>query len=1375
MASVGKLSHPDEFVTLVASYNILPYGFATVYGYLVPWLELFFGIFLILGLFTRFVSALSIPLIISFIIASSYKLLTSEGGSCGCFGGVMPLTLPQSLNLDALMLLLTIPLILHRASLLSVGQWLGGAQYYHLRTRGFAFTDAGTILAIITVITLLLSSSSQIVRATIAGDQEVAPGKPVSTGTLAPDETAQLQEGVDNNIKSLAIDTIQNVPLDARINTALETKRGVFVLFYTDWCGFCQKQKPILDMLEPEYSGDITFMRVNADENRQAMQQFGVTGFPTMFLITDTDSSGGFVQQKFTGLIDESKLRASFSQTIPGGGYGQGVKNTTKAPSTNTIQNVPLDARINTALEAKEAVFVLFYADWCGFCQKEKPIIDALEQQYSGQISFLRLNNEREAEAFKKFGITGFPTMFLITDKSENGDFVSQKFVGYTDEVKLKASFDQSISGGGGPSQGVVSATIAPPTSDPASFTNNGNGEITCFGILSMSQDVCSGHGQCIATNTCVCDTGYSGPECEFTTCDGISSTDPSVCSSRGTCVAQDMCACTERYSGLWCEKTSCFGISSDDNMVCSSHGICWPFDACTCTEGYSGPECEFTTCFGISNTDPSVCNGRGTCVAQDTCACTEGYSGSECEFTSCDGIVSTDPSVCSGRGTCVAQDTCACTEGYSGSWCDVTTCDGISSTDPSVCSSHGTCWPFDACTCTEGYSGSWCEVPPPEVSVDGNFTEIADGDTSPSITDHTDFGSADISSGTVVRTFTIKNTGSTALNLTGITKVVVGGTNAADFTVTTQPTSPVAASGQTTFQVTFDPSAPTLRSATLSIANDDTDENPYNFSIQGIGVTTYDFTNTPLLHIAHTGYSSTKPPASLVTGNEIEFTVDQHNAIQASDDDRADFSGPGDYELHKFDFIIDDPISSLARIDVMHEGYSDRTGHGTGPGHTLYIWNYTDSNWESAASTAVDTPDQILTGAFTSGFSNYIQGGHLYLLAIANSDFSCPYLYVWNGTDYVFDNDIIPFKKPDTPEGTDYYRILKPLQPDGDHYKLKIREELPETSYIDYIRLMTVDHPADVDIYPDIQGNLFTITNPSPPASCVDNYGNNCLDLIKGKEGYTAGQYYSGSNGEYFIADFGDLSAASIIKLVMTTDYSILVETAIQTQNDAGEWDTRIRFSPHEFWATNAFDITTLLPDANGEYKLRFYFTDTHSIEYIAVDTSPEAYKEVTILTPFYADSDGDVLSTVTDSDDNYTVMTQGDDLLLKFPYHSMNYGSNFNRDFVFISEGYYESEEHNTIYTDYVRAQTSIIPLEMSMWGNAVEIADGDDTPTTTDHTDFGSADIAGGTVVRTFTIKNTGSAALNLTGTTKVVVDGTDAADFTVTTQPTSPVAA
>ena len=118
-----------------------------------------------------------------------------------------------------------------------------------------------------------------------------------------------------------------------------------------------------------------------------------------------------------------------------------------------------------------------------------------------------------------------------------------------------------------------------------------------------------------------------------------------------------------------------------------------------------------------------------------------------------------------------------------------------------------------------------------------GNGASIQNNDATPSATDDTDFGGADVSSGTVSRTFTILNSGSAELNLTGSTIVSISGSHASDFSVTTQPTSPVAASGgSTTFTIEFAPSAIGLRAATVSIANDDADENPYTFAIQGTG-----------------------------------------------------------------------------------------------------------------------------------------------------------------------------------------------------------------------------------------------------------------------------------------------------------------------------------------------------------------------------------------------------------------------------------------------------------------------------------------------------------------------------------------------------------
>ncbi|MEZ4796593.1 MAG: choice-of-anchor D domain-containing protein [Flavobacteriaceae bacterium] len=129
---------------------------------------------------------------------------------------------------------------------------------------------------------------------------------------------------------------------------------------------------------------------------------------------------------------------------------------------------------------------------------------------------------------------------------------------------------------------------------------------------------------------------------------------------------------------------------------------------------------------------------------------------------------------------------------------------------------------------------------PTPEINLVGNGTNIIDGDTTPSVTDDTDFGNVDVTIGTNPNTFTIQNLGTASLNLTGGSPyVAISGAHAADFTLTANPTTPIAASGNTTFTITFNPSATGLRTATVTIANDDSNENPYNFDIQGTGTTT--------------------------------------------------------------------------------------------------------------------------------------------------------------------------------------------------------------------------------------------------------------------------------------------------------------------------------------------------------------------------------------------------------------------------------------------------------------------------------------------------------------------------------------------------------
>ncbi len=116
-----------------------------------------------------------------------------------------------------------------------------------------------------------------------------------------------------------------------------------------------------------------------------------------------------------------------------------------------------------------------------------------------------------------------------------------------------------------------------------------------------------------------------------------------------------------------------------------------------------------------------------------------------------------------------------------------------------------------------------------PEINLQGNSTNIADGDASPTSADHTDFGNVNVGNN-LVRTYTIQNTGTATLTISGITssnaKFVVGGA----------PTS-IAASSSATFTVTYTPTGAGTDNATITINNNDADEAVYDFAITGVGI----------------------------------------------------------------------------------------------------------------------------------------------------------------------------------------------------------------------------------------------------------------------------------------------------------------------------------------------------------------------------------------------------------------------------------------------------------------------------------------------------------------------------------------------------------
>jgi parallel beta-helix repeat protein len=136
--------------------------------------------------------------------------------------------------------------------------------------------------------------------------------------------------------------------------------------------------------------------------------------------------------------------------------------------------------------------------------------------------------------------------------------------------------------------------------------------------------------------------------------------------------------------------------------------------------------------------------------------------------------------------------------------------------------------------------------TPAPEIEVRGNGLSIASGDTTPRTADFTDFGTSSVGTASpVTHTFVIANAGAQSLSVNPITFV---GPAASQFTVTSQPSASVAPGQQTTFTVAFTPTVGGTVTADVNIPSNDSDENPYRFTLRGVALASADAAPTATL-----------------------------------------------------------------------------------------------------------------------------------------------------------------------------------------------------------------------------------------------------------------------------------------------------------------------------------------------------------------------------------------------------------------------------------------------------------------------------------------------------------------------------------------------
>nr|XP_006824522.1 PREDICTED: neurogenic locus notch homolog protein 2-like isoform X3 [Saccoglossus kowalevskii] len=237
--------------------------------------------------------------------------------------------------------------------------------------------------------------------------------------------------------------------------------------------------------------------------------------------------------------------------------------------------------------------------------------------------------------------------------------------------------------------------------------------------VYSACADDCE-HGWCDESDTCQCDNGYSGINCEigngndvFTTPDVdvigatteqaniIANIVSSSCAEdcvHGSCDESGICKCDDGYSGMYC--------LIDDYTVCLAtcqHGLCDINGVCICHVGFNGNNCEHITDEMSVVTDESALAGNGAITIQvvdfddattEQAIILEHY------------VSSAVSSLCAGlceHGWCDEFHNCKCDAGYSGNYCE------IENSCAATCVS-GLCDESGLCVCFEGYYGVHCD-----------------------------------------------------------------------------------------------------------------------------------------------------------------------------------------------------------------------------------------------------------------------------------------------------------------------------------------------------------------------------------------------------------------------------------------------------------------------------------------------------------------------------------------------------------------------------------------------------------------------------------------------------------------------------------------
>jgi thioredoxin 1 len=79
-----------------------------------------------------------------------------------------------------------------------------------------------------------------------------------------------------------------------------------------------------------------------------------------------------------------------------------------------------------------------FYADWCGPCKTQDPILEEVIEDYP-DVDFRKVNVDEEQDVANEYQVRSLPTVVV-----ENDDGVVERFVGVTQRDEIEAALQQA-------------------------------------------------------------------------------------------------------------------------------------------------------------------------------------------------------------------------------------------------------------------------------------------------------------------------------------------------------------------------------------------------------------------------------------------------------------------------------------------------------------------------------------------------------------------------------------------------------------------------------------------------------------------------------------------------------------------------------------------------------------------------------------------------------------------------------------------------------------------------------------------------------------------------------------------------------------------